>query len=147
MFTKRLILISALLWVPVAFAGNDIDALLQKAYTQTEAGRLDQAEQTLQLAISKAPDSSLAYTRLGGVKLLRQEYSAGIQAFQQAIMLDQHNASAFIGMAVAYLHMGEQNLAKAALQEAVRIDPAKQAEIDKVLAWIEQRSYTPAATD
>ena len=119
---------------------------MQKGYEQAEAGQLDQAEQTLQTAVSKAPDSSLAYTRLGGVKVLRQQYGAGVQDFQQAIMLDQNNATAFVGMAVAYLHMGEQSLAKAALQEAMRLDPTKKPEIDKVLSWIEQRSYTPAVT-
>lgn len=146
MFTQRLFFLSVLLWGQLALAGNDIEALLQKGYEQTEAGQLDQAEQTLQRAINIAPDSSLAYTRLGGVKVLAQQYSAGIQDFQQAIMLDQNNATAFVGMAVAYLHMGDQNLAKAALQEAVRLDPTKKAEIDKVLGLIEQRSTSPTAT-
>ena len=146
MFMHRLFILSVLLWSQLSFAGNDIAALLQKGYEQTEAGQLDQAEQTLQTAVSKAPDSSLAYTRLGGVKVLRQHYSDGVKDFQQAIMLDQNNASAFVGMAVAYLHMGEQGLAKAALQEAMRLDPSKKTEIDKVLAWIEQRAYTPTVT-
>jgi Flp pilus assembly protein TadD len=143
---RRLIFLSAFLIAPFAFADdNDIEALLQQGYAQTEAGKLEQAEQTLQLAIRKAPDSSLAYTRLGGVKVLRQEYAAGIQDFQQAIMLDRDNATAFVGMAVAYLHMGQQSLATAALHEAMRLDPAKKPEIDKVLAWIDQRSKTATA--
>lgn len=145
MFTQRLLILSVLFCSQLAFAGNDIQALLQKGYEQTEASQLEQAEQTLQSAINKAPDSSLAYTRLGGVRVLRQQYSAGIQDFQQAIMLDQHNATAFVGLAVAYLHMGQQGLAKAALQEAVRLDPSKKPEVDKVLAWIEQRNITPMA--
>jgi len=145
LFTQRLLILSVLFCSQLAFAGNDIQALLQKGYEQTEASQLEQAEQTLQSAINKAPDSSLAYTRLGGVRVLRQQYSAGIQDFQQAIMLDQHNATAFVGLAVAYLHMGQQGLAKAALQEAVRLDPSKKPEVDKVLAWIEQRNITPMA--
>jgi Tfp pilus assembly protein PilF len=145
LFTQRHLILSVLFCSQLAFAGNDIQALLQKGYEQTEASQLEQAEQTLQSAINKAPDSSLAYTRLGGVRVLRQQYSAGIQDFQQAIMLDQHNATAFVGLAVAYLHMGQQGLAKAALQEAVRLDPSKKPEVDKVLAWIEQRNITPMA--
>jgi tetratricopeptide (TPR) repeat protein len=123
-------------------ANNDIEQLLQQGYEQTEAGKLDEAVQIIKQAIDKAPNSSLAYTRLGGVRVLRQEYSEGIKDFQQAIILDQNNASAFVGMAVAYLHMGQHNLAKAALDEAARIDPAKKPEIDKVLSWIDQRDNT-----
>ncbi|MGD8587262.1 MAG: tetratricopeptide repeat protein [Chromatiales bacterium] len=144
---RCLIFLGTFIFAHLAYATNgDIESLLQQGYAQTQAGELEQAEQTLQLAITKAPDSSLAYTRLGGVKLLRQQYSAGIKDFQQAIMLDENNATAFIGMAVAYLHMGQQNLAKAALHEAMRLDPSKKPEIDKVLAWIEQRSNTPTFT-
>ena len=123
-----------------ATAEDETQALLNRGYEQTQAGQLDEALDTLQLAVNKAPDSSLAYTRLGGVRLLRQEYTDGIKDFQQAISLDQTNAVAFIGMSVAYLHMSQYSLARAALDEAVRIDPSRKPEIDKVVAWIEQRS-------
>ncbi len=121
-------------------AAENTDNLLKQAYEQSAAGDLDQALSTLQQAVREDPDSSLAYTRLGGVRVLRQEYSASIQDFQQAIMLDQQNAAAFIGMSVSYLHMGQYTMARAALQEAAKIDPAKQSEIDKVLAEIDQRA-------
>ena len=74
------------------------------------------------------------------MQLLRQEYRAGVENFQRAIALDPDNADAFIGMALAYLHMGQYGLARASLQEAQRIAPAKREEIEKVLAWIDQRS-------
>lgn len=143
---RRSLFILLTLVASVTLANNDIEHLLQLGYQRTEAGKLDEAVQIIQQAINKAPDSSLAYTRLGGVRLLRQEYSEGIKDFQQAISLDQNNASAFIGMAVAYLHMGQHNLAKAALGEAARIDPTKKPEIDKVLAWIDQRDNTGTVT-
>jgi len=121
-------------------ASADSDKLLAQAYQETAAGNLDQALTTLQLAVKDDPNSSLARTRLAGVRILRQEYSASIKDFQQAIMLDNNNALAFIGMSMAYLHMGQYNMAKAALNEAARIDPTKQPEIDKVLAGIKQRA-------
>ncbi len=122
---RRILFILLILAASVTSANNDIEGLLQQGYEQTESGHLDAALQIIQQAIDKAPNSSLAYTRLGGIRVLRQEYSAGVKDFQQAIILDQNNASAFVGMAVAYLHMGQHNLAKAALDEAARIDPAK----------------------
>jgi Flp pilus assembly protein TadD len=123
-----------------AQAGEHTDKLIQQSFQQTQAGRLEDALRTLQQAVGEDPQSALAHTRLGGVQILRQEYGAGIRSFQQAIMLDQTNAAAFIGMAVAYLHLGQYNLAKAALNEAGKLDPAKQPEIEKILAWINQRS-------
>lgn len=123
-------------------ASADTDKLIKQGYEQTAAGDLDQALTTLQLAVSEDPNSSLARTRLGGVRVLRQEYSASVKDFQQAIMLDKNNALAFIGMSMAYLHMGQYNKAKAALNEAATIDPTKQTEIDKVLAGINDRTGT-----
>ncbi|MEN8168346.1 MAG: tetratricopeptide repeat protein [Pseudomonadota bacterium] len=144
---QRLLLIALTLTLLVsgnALGSNGTDALLDLSYEQTKAGKLDDALSTLQQAVTKDPTSSLAHSRLGGIRLLRQEYSAGIKDFQQAIMLDQNNASAFVGMAVAYLHMSQYSLARAALDEAAKIDPAKKPEIDKVLAWIEQRTQSTA---
>ena len=118
----------------------DTDNLIKQGYEQAAAGDLDQALATLQLAVNEDPNSSLARTRLGGVRILRQEYSASVKDFQQAIMLDKKNANAFIGMSMAYLHMGQYNKARAALNEAATIDPAKRPEIDKVLAGINERN-------
>jgi tetratricopeptide (TPR) repeat protein len=114
--------------------------LMEQGQQQLDAGELEQAEATFKEAVAQNPDSSLAHTRLGGVYLLRQDYKAGIDNFQRAIALDQDNADAFIGMALAYLHLGQYGLARASLQEAERIAPAKREEIEKILAWIDQRS-------
>ncbi|MEN8178288.1 MAG: tetratricopeptide repeat protein [Pseudomonadota bacterium] len=140
---QRLLLISFILILFAsgnALSGNSTDALLDLSYEQTKAGKLDDALSTLQQAVSEDPSSSLAHTRLGGIRVLRQEHSEGIKNFQQAIMLDQKNASAFVGIAVAYLHTSRYSLARAALNEAGKIDPSKKPEIDQVLAWIEQRT-------
>ena len=125
-----------------SLASADTDILIKQGYEQTAAGDLDQALITLQLAVTEDPNSALARTRLGGVRMLRQEYSASVKDFQKAIMLDKKNALAFIGMSMAYLHMGQYNKARAALNEAATIDPAKRPEIDKVLAEINERTDT-----
>jgi hypothetical protein len=43
------------------------------------------------------PKSSLAYTRLSGTQVMGQDYSAAVDSFKQAIMLDASNANAFVG--------------------------------------------------
>jgi len=123
-----------------AWASNGVDALIHESQDLASAGKMDEALATLTSAVKQYPESSLAYTRLGGVRVLRQEYSLGIKDFQQAIMLDQKNANAFVGLAIAYLHLGQYKHAKGALQEAEKLDPAKKEEIGKLLAYIDKRS-------
>ena len=123
-----------------AAANSNIDNLINQALQNTETGNLTEAQAILEEAVKSEPSSSLAYTRLGGVQLLQQEYSSGVRNFQQAIMLDQSNSEAFIGLAVAYLHLGRYQLAKEALKQAEQLDPAKKQEIDKVVTWLNQRS-------
>lgn len=123
-----------------AAAEKDLNGLLEQGYLETQKGQLSDAVKTLQSAVALAPESSLAHTRLGGVYVLNQSYRDGIESFQQAIMLDPSNSNAFVGMAVAYLHTGQFTLARAALDEAGKLDPQKQPEIDKLQAWIDQRA-------
>ena len=136
-----LITILLILGLPLpAAANNNIDNLIKQALQNTETGNLTEAQAILEKAVKSEPSSSLAYTRLGGVQLLQQEYSSGIRNFQQAIMLDQPNSEAFIGLAVAYLHLGRYQLAREALKQAEQLNPAKKQEIDKVVTWLNQRS-------
>ena len=130
----------SLLAVGAAAAGAELHDLIETGQSQAASGRLDDALATFTTAAQTYPDSSLAHTRLGGVRVLRQEYSRGIEEFQQAIMLDQANANAFIGLAVAYLHLGQHAHAKAALKEAEKLDVGKGEQIRKLLAWIDTRS-------
>jgi tetratricopeptide (TPR) repeat protein len=133
------VLLSVGTYLPVHATG-EIDMLISQAQKQTEDGNLSKAQAILQSALETAPRSSLVYTRLGGVQLLLQQYSTGIKNFQQAIMLDQQNPEAFVGLAIAYLHLGRYQLAREALKQAEQIDPTKKQEIDKVLEWLNQRS-------
>jgi tetratricopeptide (TPR) repeat protein len=101
---------------------------------------LEQALLTFRQVVDEDPTSSLGYTRLGGVQLLRQQYRAGVESFQRAIALDQQNSDAFVGMALAYLHLGDYGLARESLKQAQLRYPAKREEIERVMAWIDQRS-------
>lgn len=136
-----LILVAA---VSAAFSfstvASDAGALVDKGEAQLKAGEIDAAVATLQEAVAKDPESSLAYTRLGGAHVMKQDYGTALESFKQAIALDARNANAFVGMAVAYIHSGRYPLARAALEEAKRIDPSKQEEVDKLIAWIDRRA-------
>jgi tetratricopeptide (TPR) repeat protein len=124
----------------LAFAGDAGGRLIRQGESEMQAGRIEEAVATLERAVAENPESSLAYTRLGGAQILTQAYGAGIESFKRAISLDATNADAFVGMAVAYLHTGRYALARAALVEAKTIDTAKADEVDDLIAWIDERS-------
>lgn len=126
--------------VSVSALAAEGEDLILKGESQLKAGQIPEAISTLQEAVSKDPKSSLAYTRLGGAQILNQEYDAGIESFRRAIMLDAKNADAFVGMAVAYLHSDRYPLARAALEEAKRIDPSKREKVDELIGWIDLRT-------
>jgi Tfp pilus assembly protein PilF len=117
----------------------DAKALIAAGEAQLAEGKADEAVATLERAVAAAPHSSLAHTRLGGARLMRQEYSAAIQDFRNALGADPNNADAFVGMAVAYLHSGDYALGRAALGEAKRLAPAKGPEIDQVFIYLDRR--------
>ncbi len=123
-------------WMALAADGA---SLISEGESKLKAGEIDAAIALLRQAVDQDPGSTLAYTRLGGALVLKQEYDPAIEAFRKAIMLDGANADAFVGMSVAYLHAGDYALARAALVEAKRIDPSKQAEIDKLITYIDER--------
>ncbi|MCO5761608.1 MAG: tetratricopeptide repeat protein, partial [Chromatiaceae bacterium] len=113
--------------------------LLQRGETLLNEGKLTEAVAVLREAVAAEPQSAQAFLRLGGAQLMSQDYSGSIQSFQRAISLDASNADAFVGMGMAYLHSGRLGQARAAMIEAKQLDPAKQAKIDEVIAWIDRR--------
>ena len=124
---------------------GDADALIAAGESKLKRGEIDAAIIDLRQAVAVDPASSRAQTRLGGALLLKQQNAAAIDAFRAAITLSANNADAFIGMAIAYLHGGDDALARAALEEAKRIDPARGARIDEPIASIDQRAMSAGA--
>ncbi len=135
-------LAAAVFLTPLVYADPalpDAQALIAAGEAQLAQGKAEEAITTLQQAVAADPKSSLAHLRLGGARLMRQENRAAIADFRNAIGADPNNADAFVGMAVAYLHSGDYALARAALGEAKRVAPAKAAEIDRVLSYLDER--------
>lgn len=131
--------LALLMILSIPLAGAEEPGPLQRGEALLKEGKLPEAQAALQEAVAADPQSSLALQRLGGAQLMSQDYAGSIQSFQRAIGLDPRNAEAFVGMGMAYLHTGRLGLARAALEEAKRIDPAKQIRIDEVIAWIDRR--------
>lgn len=136
---RLLAILAATMAVAVPAPATEAESLLQQGESQLKEGKIPEALEILKRAVLANPQSSLAHTRLGGAQILSQEYAAGVESFRQAIGLDANNADAFVGMAVAYIHSARYPLARAALQEAKRIDPTKSKDVDELIAWLDQR--------
>jgi Flp pilus assembly protein TadD len=85
------------------------------------------------------PDSYEAFAQLGGMQLLDQRYADAVESFQRAVTLGDKGTRSFIGMGMAYLHLGEMGPARAAFVEAKSRGTEHPAEVDDIIRWIDSR--------
>ena len=67
--------------------------------------------------------------KLGGFQLASRSYSVAVATYQGTISLDAGNALAWVGLVMAYRHSSEPELARAAFAEAIRLEPARKAQL------------------
>ena len=117
-------------WAAAAEAVQPPDeVLLIQGDRQWADGRLDEARKSFEQAVANNPQSVAARMKLGGFQLGNNRYSTAVETYQQTISLDANNAKAWIGLGMAYLHTGQNELSRAAFGEAIRIDPARKAQL------------------
>ncbi len=117
------------------------DTMFSKADELAAKGEFDGAIAAVEDVIAKHPDSSLAHQRLGGMLLLKGDHRQAIDSFRTAIGLDERNGRAFVGMGMAYIHMGSYTLARASFDEALSRQPELADEIKKVKTWLDVREH------
>ena len=105
------------------------DPLIVQGDKQWADGRLDEARKSFELAVAANPKSVPARMKLGGFQLSTRSYSAAVTTYQGTISLDASNALAWVGLGMAYRHASEPELARAAFSEAIRIEPARKAQL------------------
>ena len=107
-------------------------------------GHIDSALAAYRALSDRQPDSAVVHTRMGGMLLLKRHYAGAVRSFQVAIGLDPENSgAAFVGLGIAYLHLGQYGPASAALVEARRLRPGSAADLDQLLAWLDGRASAP----
>jgi Flp pilus assembly protein TadD len=117
--------------------GSDTAGLVQAERFARE-GKIDQALAIYRELSDREPRSARLHARVGGMLLLKQEYAAAVNRFQTAIGLDPDNdGEAFIGLGIAYVHLGQYGPARAALKEARRLKPQAAADLDQLVAWLD----------
>ena len=105
------------------------DGLLAQGDKQWAEGRVSDARTSFEQALKANPRSVDAHMKLAGLLFSNRNYSEAIRTYQKTISLDGNNARAWMGLGLAYRHTSQAELAKAAFEEAVRIDPGRKAQL------------------
>lgn len=141
---------------------------IKDAAAALAAGDLKRAENELQAILQAAPSNVHALNLLAIVRAEQKRYSEAEALFKQAIAIQPDFAGSQAGLGLLYAQMGENDLAVAPLQAALRVDPgrtdvravlisiwrsqahdaAEHNELEKALALlIDARKLNPADAD
>ncbi|MFM1892186.1 MAG: hypothetical protein RLZ44_1263 [Pseudomonadota bacterium] len=115
------------------------DSALDRGQALAEQGDVAGALAAYQEIVAAQPEWGEAHARLGGMQLVNQLYPDAVRSFQQAISLGVDDSQPFVGMAMAYLHMGQYGPARAALEEAKTRGSERSQDIDDILTWLDAR--------
>lgn len=147
---QKMRLLPSLLFLATACCGTpawaQTDASLTEGQQKAAAGDIEGALAVYEGLTRSQPDSHEAYAHLGGMQLLDQRYADAVKSFQRAISLGDSEPRSFIGMGMAYLHMGRYGAARAAFVEAKSRRTGSTEDIDDIIAWIDTRNPGPGPT-
>ena len=129
-------LLSALSSMAAAASSSDLIVEAEKYWT---TGQLGPAQSAFEAAVAAQPEALTPRLRLAGFQLANQQTSASIDNYRKIISQAPNNSTAWIGLGLAYLHSGQPELARAALAEAVRVDPSRQEKIAPLIAKLDAR--------
>jgi|WetSurMetagenome_2_1015567.scaffolds.fasta_scaffold23779_7 Tfp pilus assembly protein PilF len=125
-----------------AKSGN-AESLLASGTQLLQQGKLEPAQKAYEAAVKADPRSVDAKMKLAGVYIAQNNFTAATRTYQQVIGLDPTNAKAFIGLGIAYLHSGDKALTRAALEEALRLEPQRKEQLTPILSMLDESAKPP----
>ncbi len=140
-----IVLLIAILTLTLSWANLTFAASLTDGENLAAQGDIQGALTIYQDLAKQHPDSAETFSHLGGMQLISQQYPAAIKSFQRAITLGDEGTGTFVGMGMAYLHMGQHGPARAAFVEAKQRGVSNPEDIDRVIEWIDKRDGGMAA--
>ncbi len=129
-------------WLALALLGGaaqatTASALISQGEQQWKAGQLADAQKSFEAALAAEPGAVDIALKLAGLQLSNNDFAACIPAYQNAIGLDANSVRAWLGLGFAYMHTGKSSLSLAAFNEAIRLDPARKAALQPLLAKLQ----------
>jgi Tfp pilus assembly protein PilF len=104
-----------------------------------EEGKLEEAQKRFEEAVKAEPKSINALMKLAGIQVTRLTYSNAIATYRDVLAIDPKYAKAWMGMGMCYLHSGDREMARAAFDEALKAEPGRKAQIEPVLAQLDEK--------
>ncbi len=139
---RPIVLLSFLLAITLGWSNASLSELgqaLTEGQQLAAAGDIKGALSVYEATARSHPDSHEAFAQLGGMQLLDQRYADAVRSFQRAVTLGDDGTRSFIGMGMAYLHMGQPGPARAAFVEARARGGEHPTDIDDIIRWIDSR--------
>jgi tetratricopeptide (TPR) repeat protein len=137
-------------WMPLACAAeavSDPDALLDTGDAAWEQGRIEEAEGAYRQAIEADPEAATPRLRLAGLQLAQQRYHEGLRSYQSVLALQPDDATlghVYVGMGLAYLHLGNRELARQAFTQAVdHVSEERRRDLESVLEHLASPDSAP----
>ena len=132
---RALLLCCAL--APGAVLGAQSHEALQRAAALVQEGRLEEADQQAQLALSDPETRAVACSVLGVIRLQQERLEEGAELLQEAIRLEPRLLGAHLSLAQAYALQGQGERALGAFRRVLELDPSN-ATARMALARFEQ---------
>ena len=104
-----------------------------------EEGKLEEAQKRFEDAVKAQPKSIDARMKLAGIQVTRLNYSNAISTYRDVLAIDPKFAKAWMGMGMCYMHTGAREMARAAFEEALRAEPGRKAQLEPVLAQLDEK--------
>jgi tetratricopeptide (TPR) repeat protein len=116
--------------------GNDFVTWTELGTSLFNDSKYEDAEQAYTKALALKPDFMPALMNLGKLYLAQKKFDKSAAVFYRSVMADPRSADAFHYLGEAFLQTKEGNKAVIALNEALRLEPVKKAEIHLRLATL-----------
>jgi tetratricopeptide (TPR) repeat protein len=109
---------------PRASLGAQSHEALQRAAALVQEGRLEEADQQAQRALSDPETRAAACSVLGAIRLQQERLAEGAQLLREAIRLDPRLLGAHLNLAQVYTLEGQAEQAMGAFRRVLALDPS-----------------------
>lgn len=120
------------------------DAYRELGYAYQELGRLEDAEMAYKKAIELKPDYWSGYSHLGYFYFINGRYADAEKMFRKITELTPDNARAFSNLGGIYIKTGRNDLAVAAFEKSIAINPSAIAYSNLGTAYFYEGRYSKA---
>ncbi len=104
---------------------NNVTALVHLARLKFGSDDMDQARSLVETALDQSPLSADAWNLHGFIRLALRKTGSALSSFEKALDIDPGMAEPHLGLALAFMRLGETNRAQEEITTAVLLEPGR----------------------